>query len=147
VFIRDQHLTVQLTGNTAVVTVTFTVILLPDDLTLLLGFQETVRLSAPLTAITMEKRGSLPIESATQPSPAADFRELARRHTFIVPRSPSGFFTTVRFHAHIEIWPGVKRHDIRDTNEGVLPARFTLTFVVAQVTLIVGRFLRALFGR
>ena len=54
---------------------------------------------------------------------------------------------TLRFHAHIEIWPGVKRHDIRDTNGGVLPARFTLTFAVAQVTLIVGRALRALFER
>jgi hypothetical protein len=146
VHILDQHLTVQLTGNTAVVTVTFTVILQEGDMTIG-GFLETVHLSAPLTAITMEKRGSLPIDSATRPSPAATFRVLARHHTFSVPRSPSGAFTTVRFHAHIEIWPGVKRHDIRDTNEGVLPARFTLTFAVAQVTLIVGRAVRALFGR
>ena len=64
-------------------------VLQPDDLKLLLGFEETVRLSATLTAITM-KRGSLPIESATQPSPGAN-RELARHHTFSVPRSPSGF--------------------------------------------------------
>ena len=38
----------------------------------------------------------------------------------------------MKFHARIEIWPGFKRHDIRNTNEGVLPARFT--FAVTQVT-------------
>ena len=39
VHIRNQHLTVQLTGNTAIITVTFTVVLQPDDLKLLLGLR------------------------------------------------------------------------------------------------------------
>ena len=93
----------------------------------------------------MESAESLPIESATQPSPGGQLPGTGAPPHVQRATVAIGIFHDGEIPRRIEIWPGFKRHDIRNTNEGVLPARFT--FAVTQVTLIVGRALRALFGR
>jgi hypothetical protein len=137
--IKDQRLDVQLADTTATVTVTFTVVLLTHDLNLGGGFLETVTLTGPPSSLVVPKKGSLPI-----PDNAREPLQLPRTHTFRVPRHPAGPLTTVRFNAHIEVWPAVKVHDEQTTNEGVLPARFPVLSAIADVVRAVTRRLRYL---
>jgi len=64
-------------------------------------------------------------------------------HSFRVPRYPAGPFTTTKFTGHIEVWPEPRMHDIKDTNEGVLPARYNPSSALLEVGRIeVGRMVR-----
>jgi hypothetical protein len=137
--IRDQRLTVDLADSTATVTVTFTVVLLTHDLNLGGGFLETVTLTGPLSSLAVPKKGSLPI-----PDNAREPLHLPRTHTFRVPRHPAGPFATVRFNANVEVWPAVKVHDEKVTNEGVLPPRFPVVAAIADVVRAITRRLRYL---
>jgi hypothetical protein len=137
--IKDQQLSVQLADSTATVTVTFTVVLLAHDLSVRGGFLETVTLTGPLAVAAVPKKGSLPI-----PDNAQAPLQLPRSHTFKVPRHPAGPLTTVRFAADIEVWPAVKVHDEKLTNQGVLPARYPLLSAIADVVRAVTRRLRYL---
>jgi hypothetical protein len=134
--IRDPRLTVQPSGDDAIVTITFTVVLLQQDLTMRGGFLEAVGLSpSPSTSgpLTHSLR-ALPIDDAIKPTPTATHEELYREHTFRVPRHPQGPFTTVRFNGYVDITPAVKFDDHKVTAEGVLPAKYSLRSAIQALS-------------
>src|SRR5215471_10513765 len=99
--IRDERLTIgpalSVRGwpsEKAEITITFRVVLLPQDLQLPGGFLEEVDLEPNLGT----HRRTLPIDEATKPRPGVDWKELSREHTFQVPRYPEGPFMTVKVH-------------------------------------------------
>lgn len=122
--IKDERMTVQLNRDTAIVTVAFAVILMQIDLDLVGGFWETVFLSKPLPPLT--SAGVLPMAAAVQSNPHATYKELYREHKFHAPCYPAGPFSTVRFYGHINIRPAIERRHEQVTNEGVLPAAYSL---------------------
>ena len=108
--IRDQHLTVQLSGDDNVVTVTYRLVLLPQDLALPGGYNEWVGLEpAPHPVGSHTIRRVLSLVDAIEPRPGIGYKELYRAHTFRVPRHPKGPFTTARFNGLIEITPAMDR--------------------------------------
>jgi hypothetical protein len=145
-FIRDQRLTVQLTGDTATVTIAFTVVLHEEDMTMSGGFYETVGLTGPPPFEGTSRRAALMLGGAVEPRPGSDYKELSREHTFSVPRYPAGPFTTVGFYGYIEITP-VGRYDEKTTNGGVLPAKYALSAAILSVVRSVVRSFRELIGR
>ena len=141
--IQGQRLTVEPRGDMARIVVTYTVILQEPDLDMNGGFLESVWLSpAPSTSFLSDVQRSLPVFDAVKPSAAASWRELPRQHTFYAPLHPAGPFTTVRFTGHVKVRPAAPVDDLEITNEGVLPAKFT----VSSVVRLVGRRLADLFG-
>ena len=147
--IKNQQLTVHMDGDTAIVTVTFTVMLLQQDLRLDGGFSERVDLVGPLFSFRGRQQ-ALPLMSAVhQPNPTArpGWYELYRERVFEIPRYPVGPFTTTRINGRIEIRPGIRSwEDLQITNEGVLPPRFTASSALSDVGRIVVDRVRRLLG-
>jgi len=140
-------------GNKAIVTVSFTVVLDDDDMNLPGGFKETVYLTPepPGVFAVGGTKQQLWLNKAVAQSSSNPLWELKRERTFHVPRYPypAEPFTTTRFHASIEIWPDLPRHAIKDTNEGVLPAKYPVSpsSALSEVGKIVRRLRGYMFDR
>lgn len=137
-YIRNQRLTMNVSGDLAHVTVQFTVVLVERDLNLDGGFLEVLWLEPASTpgmsfASVPARSELLPTENAISTGPGRTWKELEREHLFMVPRYPQGPFATVPFYARIKIFPQLKMTDEILTNEGVLPALYSVSSILVGV--------------
>ena len=143
-------------GDKAIVTVSFTVFLLKQDMELPGGFIEKVTFAPATSAIGFDADvgRALPFDKAIPLRPGDVNNtgwELRRERVFHLPRYPYPFkpLQETRFHGHIEIWPSIRWHDVKTTNEAVLPAKYPVSpsSATSAVDKIVRRRLRYVFDR
>lgn len=127
-YIKNERLTIQWVGNTANITIAFTVWLNEFDQNLTGGFCEQIYLAPSPRGSSDFRYGPIHlwVDDAVETIPGTGDKEVYREHTFQVPRYPQGVFKTVAFNGYINVWPEIQLSDEKATGEGVLPARYTL---------------------
>ena len=124
-------------GDSVIVTVSFTVVLVDGEVERTGGFLEVVSIWAESARGTSGDGGiemGLQVDSAVRPYPTAPWRELQRERAFKLPRYPGGPFTTAHVHAHVVIKPGMEAlYEEKTFGDAVLPPRYNVSSMFQHI--------------